>query len=72
MIIPANLELIGHKLRSMKGETADVLQAKFLIALDAAVGNLNRVSIHLGGVLVAEGKVLSAAHEAVAEAVHEA
>ena len=72
MIIPANLELIGHKLRSMKGETADVLQAKFLIALDAAVGNLNRVSIHLGGVLVAEGKVFSAAHEAVAEAVHEA
>lgn len=48
MVIPANLELIGHKLRSMKGETADAIQAKFLTALSAAVGNLNRVSIHLG------------------------
>ncbi len=49
MVIPANLELIGHKLRSMKGETADAIQAKFLTALSAAVGNLNRVSIYLGG-----------------------
>lgn len=56
MVIPANLELIGHKLRSMKGETADAIQAKFLTALSAAVGNLNRVSIHLGGALVAEEK----------------
>ena len=72
MVIPANLELIGHKLRSMKGETADAIQAKFLTALSAAVGNLNRVSIHLGGALVAEGKVFSAAREAVAKAVHEA
>ena len=71
MVIPANLELIGHKLRSMKGETADAIQAKFLTALSAAVGNLNRVSIHLGGALVAEGKVFSAAREAVAKAVHE-
>lgn len=72
MVIPANLELIGHKLRSMKGETADAIQAKFLTALSAAVGNLNRISIYLGGSLVAEGKVFSAAREAVAKAVHEA
>ena len=72
MVIPANLELIGHKLRSMKGETADAIQAKFLTALSAAVGNLNRVSIYLGGALVAEEKVFSAAREAVAKAVHEA
>jgi len=72
MVIPANLELIGHKLRSMKGETADAIQAKFLTALSAAVGNLNRISIYLGGSLVAEGKVFSAARKAVAKAVLEA
>ena len=70
--IPGHLELIKHKLTSMKGETADAIQSKFLIALGSAVDNLNRVSIYLGGSLVAEEKVFSAAREAVAKVVHEA
>lgn len=70
--IPGHLELIKHKLTSMKGETADAIQSKFLIALGSAVDNLNRVSIYLGGSLVAEEKVFSAARKAVAKVVHEA
>lgn len=71
MVIPGHLELIKHKLTSMKGETADAIQSKFLVALGSAVDNLNRVSIYLGGSLVAEEKVFSAARKAVAQAVRQ-